>query len=124
MEFIFTENAPAAIGPYSQAVKINNLLFVSGQIPIDSKSSEIIFNNIEKATKLVLDNLEQIVLAANFTKENIVKVTIYLKDISNFEKINKIYADFFGKHKPARAVVEVSNIPKGVDIEIDAICYK
>ena len=124
MEFIFTENAPAAIGPYSQAVKINNLLFVSGQIPIDSKSSEIIFNNIEKATKLVLDNLEQIVLAANFTKENIVKVTIYLKDISNFEKINKIYADFFGDHKPARAVVEVSNIPKGVDIEIDAICYK
>ncbi len=124
MKFINTDKAPAAIGPYSQAVLVKDMLFISGQIPIDVSTGKIQTGKIEYLTELVLNNLESIALAADFKRENIVKVTIYLKDINNFAKVNSVYSNFFGSHKPARAVVEVSNLPKGVDIEIEAVCVK
>jgi 2-iminobutanoate/2-iminopropanoate deaminase len=124
MEYIFTKNAPAPIGTYSQAVKAKNMLFISGQIPIDIKTGEIVYNNIELETKIVLENLLNIVYAADFKKEDIVKITIFLKNINEFNVVNKVYAEIFSHHKPARAVVEVSNLPKNVDIEIEGICVK
>lgn len=124
MEFINTKNAPAVIGPYSQAVKTENILFVSGQIPIDPKTSEIVRNCIEDETKLVLNNLKNIIESADFKLTDVAKVTLFIKDMNNFTKINEIYQEFFNGHRPARAVVEVSRLPKDVDIEIEAICVK
>ena len=122
MEFINTPKAPKAIGPYSQAVKAGNFLFISGQIPINPETNELFNGNIKEKTKLVLNNINAILNEAGFKKENVAKVTIYLKDISNFNAVNEVYEKFFNGHKPARAVVEVSNLPKNVDIEIEAIC--
>ncbi len=122
MEYIYTENAPKPVGPYSQAVKVNNMLFISGQIPIKPETGEIIYNDIEKATELTLKNLLNIAEAGGYKLTDFVKLTIYLKDINNFQLVNKVYEKFFSNHKPARVVVEVSNLPKNVDIEIDAIC--
>lgn len=124
MEFINTKNAPAAIGPYSQGVKVNNMLFISGQIPINPQTGELVLNSIEDETNLVLNNLKNIVEYAGFSLTDIVKVTVFIRDMNNFAKINTIYESFFGSHKPARAVVEVSRLPKDVDIEIEAICVK
>ena len=122
MEYIYTENAPKPVGPYSQAVKVNNMLFISGQIPINPETGEIIYNDIEKATELTLKNLLNIAEAGGYKLTNFVKLTIYLKNINNFQLVNKVYEKFFSNHKPARVVVEISNLPKNVDIEIDAIC--
>ena len=122
MEFINTPKAPKAIGPYSQAVKAGNLLFISGQIPINPETNELFNGNIKEKTELVLNNINAILNEAGYKKENVVKVTIYLKDIKNFNDVNEVYEKFFNGHKPARAVVEVSNLPKSVDIEIEAIC--
>ncbi len=122
MEYIYTENAPKPVGPYSQAVKVNNMLFISGQIPINPETGEIIYNDIEKATELTLKNLLNIAEAGGYKLTDFVKLTIYLKNINNFQLVNKVYEKFFSNHKPARVVVEVSNLPKNVDIEIDAIC--
>lgn len=124
MEFINTKNAPAAIGPYSQGVKVNNILFISGQIPINPQTGELVLNSIEDETNLVLNNLKNIVEYAGFSLTDIVKVTVFIRDMNNFAKINTIYESFFGSHKPARAVVEVSRLPKDVDIEIEAVCVK
>lgn len=124
MRFINTSDAPSAIGPYSQAVKVNNMLFVSGQIPIDPKTNELFKGDIEEQTALVLKNLKSIVNCADFEITDIAKVTIFISDMDNFGKINKIYENFFGLHKPARAVVEVSRLPKDVQIELEAICVK
>ncbi len=122
MKYIYTEKAPKPVGPYSQAVKINNTLFISGQIPINPDTGEIIYNDIEKATEITIKNLLNIAEAGGFKLTNFVKITIYLKDIKNFQLVNKVYEKFFSNHKPARVVVEVSNLPKNVDIEIDGIC--
>ena len=122
MKYINTDKAPKAIGPYSQAVKAGNLLFISGQIPIDPETNELFNGNIKEKTELVLNNINAILNEAGLKKENVAKVTIYLKDISNFNAVNEAYEKFFNGHKPARAVVEVSNLPKNVDIEIEAIC--
>ena len=118
MKYINTDKAPKAIGPYSQAVKAGNLLFISGQIPIDPETNELFNGNIKEKTELVLNNINAILDEAGLKKENVAKITIYLKDISNFNAVNEAYEKF----KPARAVVEVSNLPKNVDIEIEAIC--
>ena len=122
MKYINTDKAPKAIGPYSQAVKAKNLLFISGQIPINPETNEILNGNIKEKTGLVLNNINAILNEAGLKKENVAKVTIYLKDIKNFNVVNEVYEKFFNGHKPARAVVEVSNLPKNVDIEIEAIC--
>lgn len=124
MEFISTDNAPKAIGPYSQATKCGNILFVSGQIPIDPKSNTIIDGTIEDMTLQVLKNIKAIVEFSNFKITDIAKVTIFIKDMNHFAAINSIYESFFGDHKPARAVVEVSRLPKDVLIEADCIAIK
>ncbi|MGA1846507.1 RidA family protein [Deferribacter abyssi] len=124
MEYINTSRAPKAIGPYSQAVKIGNMLFVSGQIPIDPSTNEILNSDIESEVSLVLNNLVKIVEDAGFSLYDIAKVTIYLKNMNDFAKINEVYAKVFDSHRPARAVIEVSRLPKDVNVEIDAICIK
>ena len=120
---ISTPNAPAAIGPYSQAIRCGDLLFVSGQIPIDPKSSELVKGDIEKQAERVIENLKGILEAAGMGLDDVVKVTLYLRNLGNFEKVNNIYKSYFLNTPPARSTVEVSRLPKDVEIEIDAIAF-
>lgn len=124
MEFISTDKAPKAIGPYSQAVKCGNILFVSGQIPINPETGEIIDISIEDATQQVLKNMQAIIETAGYNITDIAKVTLFIKNMEHFSKINTIYEIFFNGHKPARAVVEVSRLPKDVLIEAECIAVK
>jgi 2-iminobutanoate/2-iminopropanoate deaminase len=121
---IATEAAPAAVGPYSQAYQVNETLYVSGQIPFDPKTMQLVSDDIEKQTLQVLKNIEAIVKKAGFKVTDIVKCQIFLTNMDNFNKINAVYANFFNGHAPARIAVEVSRLPKDVSIEIDAICVK
>ena len=118
---IQTNKAPAAIGPYSQAVKVGNLLFVSGQIPIDPETGTIVIGGIEAATHRVMKNIEAILDAADYTLEHVVKTTIFIKNMDDFAKINAVYATYFSGKYPARETVEVSGLPKDVEIEISVI---
>jgi 2-iminobutanoate/2-iminopropanoate deaminase len=118
---IQTSHAPAAIGPYSQAVRTGNLLFVSGQIPIDPETGTVIIGGIEAATHRAMKNIESILTAAGFTLDNVVKTTIFLKSMDDFSKINAVYASYFSGHYPARETVEVSRLPKDVEIEISVV---
>ncbi|HBO84097.1 MAG TPA: reactive intermediate/imine deaminase, partial [Deltaproteobacteria bacterium] len=117
---IKTNNAPQAIGHYSQAVIANGFIFLSGQIPIDPKSGNIIKGSIAEQTRLVLNNIKAILEAADVSLAGVVKTTVYLTDINKFAEMNQIYGEFFTPPYPARATVEVKALPKGVDIEIDA----
>lgn len=116
-------SAPKPIGHYSQAVRAGDLLFLSGQIPLDPNTNEICLfdGDVAKQTELVLKNIEAILASEKLTKKSVVKVSIFLKDLSQFTKVNEVYAKFFGPHKPARTTVEVSNLPKGVGIEIEVV---
>lgn len=120
-EIIRTENAPAPIGPYNQAIKTNGTLYVSGQIAIDPKSGELMLDNIEEETEMVMENLKAVVEAAGLTMENIVKTSIFISDMNNFAKINEVYGSFFQKDFPARETVQVSVLPKNVNVEISCI---
>ncbi|MBI4471253.1 MAG: RidA family protein [Acidobacteria bacterium] len=121
-EVISTTQGPSAIGPYSQAIRAGNLLFVSGQIPIDPSTGQIISDkSIGAQTRRVLQNLIAIVSAAGGTAENIVKTTVFLKDMNQFADMNAAYAEFFKSFAPARATVEVARLPKDVSVEIDCI---
>ena len=119
---INTSNAPAAIGTYSQAVKANGTLYVSGQIPLDPVSMTVVSEEFEQQAKRVFQNLQAVIEAANMTLNNVVKLTVYLKDLSQFALVNEIMAQFFQEPYPARAAVEVSRLPKDVLIEVDAVC--
>ena len=118
---ITTDQAPQAIGAYSQAVISNNMLYVSGQIPLEPSGMEIIDQSFDAAADQVLNNLEAICKAANCSLDNIVKLTIYLTDLNNFNTLNAIMEKRFTKPFPARATLEVSALPKGVTVEMDAI---
>lgn len=118
---ISTANAPAAIGPYSQAIVTGGMLFVSGQIPLDPATGAMVEGGIEEQTTRVLDNLKAIVEAAGTTLANAVKTTVYITNINDFGKVNEIYAGYFTENPPARVCVEVSNLPKGALVEIDLI---
>jgi len=118
---IETDTAPAAIGPYSQAVQSGNLLFCSGQIPIDPESGELVNDNARTAAEQMLRNLRAILTAAGTDMTNVVKTTVYLQNMGDFADVNDVYARHFGDAKPARACVEVSQLPKGALVEIDAI---
>ncbi len=120
-EIISTENAPPAIGPYSQAVKVGNLLFTSGQGGFDPKTKQVMNSSIEEETRRTLMNIRGIVEAAGGKMENAVKMTVFMTDINNYAKINKVYEEFFGEAKPARSAVEVSNLPAGLNVEIEGI---
>jgi 2-iminobutanoate/2-iminopropanoate deaminase len=121
MQMIYTDNAPKAIGPYSQAIKYENLVFISGQIAIDPKTQKFVDADIETQTKIVMENIKAILEEAGLNFNHVIKTTIYLKNLKDFEKVNKVYGEYFTEHKPARATVEVSNLPKGALIEIEVI---
>ena len=121
-EIINTKKAPGAIGPYSQGVKIGNLIFTSGQIPIEPKSGELI-SYISKATSQCLENIKSILEEAGTSLDKVIKTVIYLKDLQDFSIVNQIYATYFTENQPARSCVEVSSLPKDASIEIEAIAY-
>ena len=122
LKAVQTKKVPA-VGPYSQAVIARDFIFTAGQIPLDGKSGQIV-EGIEKQTHQTLANLIEVLKSAGTNLEHVVKTTIYLKNISDFSTVNEIYASYFKTHKPARATVEVSRLPKDVLIEIDAIAVR
>ena len=122
---ILTNDAPAPIGPYSQAIQAGNYLFISGQIPIDPATGDLIQSTIEAETDRVMKNLLAILQAAGLAFENVVSCTIYLRDMNDFGKVNGVYGSYFNSDTPpARATVQVSGLPKNVNIEIGAIAFK
>lgn len=119
-EVVSTAKAPQAIGPYSQAVKHGGLVFVSGQIPLRPDGS-LESGGITAETKQVLENLKNILAAAGSSFEQVLKTTVFLKDMGDFEAMNKIYAEYFAAHKPARATIQVAKLPKDVSVEIELV---
>ncbi len=122
-EIVKTTKAPQAIGPYSQAITYGNLVFTSGQIAILPETGTVVSNSIEEQTKQVCINISEILKAAGSNIDNVIKTTVFIKNMSDFAKVNEIYANYF-KTNPARSCVEVSKLPKDVLIEIEAIAYK
>jgi 2-iminobutanoate/2-iminopropanoate deaminase len=120
MKVIQTNNAPQAIGPYSQAVQVGEFLFASGQIPL-TPSGELVIGSIEEQTHQVLKNITALLAEANATLENVVKTTIFLRNMEDFQAVNVVYSEYFTAHKPARSTVEVARLPKDVGIEIEVI---
>lgn len=120
-EPIHSDNAPAAIGTYSQAIKTGNLVFLSGQIPLDPKTMEVVEGDFEARARRVFDNLNAVVEAADGNLNQVVKLTIFLTDLANFATVNRVMEDYFDAPFPARAAVGVASLPKGVDVEADAI---
>jgi 2-iminobutanoate/2-iminopropanoate deaminase len=120
-KIISTSEAPSAIGPYSQAVRSGNFLFCSGQIPLDPKSGQIVSGDIATQTRRVLDNIGAVLKADGLTFENIVKTTIFLTDLGDFQTVNELYGSYFKQQPPARSTVQVSALPKGAKVEIEVI---
>lgn len=121
IQIIATKHAPKAIGPYSQALVHNGLVYVSGQIPFNPESGELVTGSITEQTHQVLSNIAAILKEAGTELNNVVKTTVYLKDMNDFDEMNKTYSEHFSNNKPARATVQVARLPKDVSIEIDAI---
>ena len=120
---VVTPKAPKPVGPYSQGVVAGCFLFVSGQIPLDPETGELVKGSFEDRVRRVLENVKAVVEAAGGTLRDVVKVTVYLRDIGLFERFNRVYAEYFPEEPPARVVVEVSRLPKDVDLEVEAIAY-
>ena len=118
-----TTRAPAAIGPYSQAIRVGDFLYTSGQISLDPKTMEMVAGNVELETEKVLQNLEAILSAEGLNFGHVIKTTVYLTDLSEFARMNQVYENFFSNTKPARACVQVAALPKGAMVEIDAIAH-
>lgn len=122
---IYTENAPAPIGPYSQAILSGNTLYASGQIAIDVQSGKLIQSDIQSETKQIMSNIKEVLRAADMNFENIVKTSIFIKDMDQFQEINEVYSAYFSsENPPARETVEVSRLPKDVNVEISIIAVK
>jgi 2-iminobutanoate/2-iminopropanoate deaminase len=121
---VSTPNAPAAIGPYSQAILAGNTLYLAGQIAIDPATNQVRSGTIEEETRLVLDNLKAVVEAAGMTMANIVSTTVFLSDLNEFPRMNAVYATYFPANPPARATVQVARLPRDVKIEIAAIAVR
>ncbi len=121
MKTISTQHAPAAIGPYSQAVVSNGLAFLSGQIPLDPVTGHLVEGDVAAQTERVLENLKAVLAACGSSLERVVKTTVYLKDMGEFAKMNEIYARYFPSNPPARATVEAARLPRDVQVEIDCI---
>jgi 2-iminobutanoate/2-iminopropanoate deaminase len=118
---IQTEKAPKAIGPYSQAIRAGSFLFLSGQIPLDPKTGELVKGDIRQQTRQVLENLKGVLESEKLEMKDVVKVTIFLKDIGNFNEVNEVYGTYFPSSPPARSTVGVAQLPRDVEIEIEAI---
>ena len=123
-EIISTAQAPAAIGPYSQAVAWNGLLFLSGQIPLDPATGAIVEGGVEEQTVRVLENLGAVLTAGGASYSTVLKTTIFVKDLADFAKVNEIYSRYFQSAPPARATVEVARLPRDVKVEIEAIAFR
>lgn len=120
-KIVSTTDAPAAVGPYSQAIRVGQLVFTAGQIPLDPKSGQIVSEDIAEQTRRVLDNLTAVLKAENLTFSHIVKTTIFLTDLGDFQTVNEIYGSYFSEQPPARSTVQVSALPKGARVEIECI---
>jgi 2-iminobutanoate/2-iminopropanoate deaminase len=120
-KIVSTNEAPAAIGPYSQAVRTGRFLFCSGQIPLDPKSGQIVSGDIAAQTRRVLDNIAGVLRAEGLTFDNVVKTTIFLTDLSDFQTVNEIYGSYFKQDPPARSTVQVAGLPKSANVEIEVI---
>jgi 2-iminobutanoate/2-iminopropanoate deaminase len=123
-EVVYSANAPEPIGPYSQAIKAGNMLFLSGQVAIQRSSGQVITGNIQEETQQVMKNLEEVLKAAGYDFSHVVKSTIFLSDMNNFPKVNEVYGSYFTNQPPARETVEVSRLPKDVNVEISCIAVK
>ncbi|MGB7068003.1 MAG: RidA family protein [Pyrinomonadaceae bacterium] len=121
MEIIATNNAPGAIGPYSQAIKSDKMVFCSGQIPIDVATGDFVSDDVAEQTEQVLKNLTAVLEAAGARLADVVKTTVFLSDMADFAAMNEVYARFFGESKPARATVQAARLPKDARVEIDCI---
>lgn len=120
-QVISTEKAPSAIGPYSQAIRIGNLVFCSGQIPIDPETGEFVSGGIKEQTEQVLKNLTAVLESAGATLQNVVKTTVFLADMNDFAAMNEVYAKFFSDNKPARSTVQAARLPRDAKVEIECI---
>src|SRR2546422_8868207 len=120
-KIISTPEAPAAVGPYSQAVRVGSTIYCAGQIPLDPKSGQIVSQEISEQTRRVLDNITAVLKAEGLTFDNIVKTTIFLTDLGDFQRVNEMYASYFKQQPPARSTIQVSALPKGARVEIEAI---
>ena len=120
---IRTDDAPSAIGPYSQAVRAGSMLFISGQIPLDPATGEVVDGDIAAQTKRGMDSLDAILRAAGADFSQVVRTTIFLTDLRNFGQVNEVYGSYFGDPQPSRATLQVAALPKGVGVEIDAIAH-
>ncbi len=120
MKTVSTNNAPAAIGPYAQGIIINNMFYSSGQIPLTA-AGELVDGDIKEQTNQVFENLEAVLEAAGTSLSQVVKTTVFMKDMNDFAEMNEVYASHFGEHKPARSAVEVARLPKDVKVEIEVI---
>lgn len=118
---VHTDEAPAAIGPYSQAVVSDGWVFCSGQIPLDPRTMELVEGDVQVQTERVLKNLRAVLEAAGASMSTVVKTTVFLADMDDFQAMNQVYARHFGDHRPARAAVEAARLPKGVDVEIECV---
>ncbi len=121
---INTDTAPAAIGPYSQAIVAGGFVFCSGQVPFDPQSGQVVEGDIATQTRRVLDNLQAVLAAAGSSFEHVVKTTIFLQDMNDFQAVNGIYSEYFGAEPPARSTVQVARLPRDVRVEIEAIALK
>jgi 2-iminobutanoate/2-iminopropanoate deaminase len=124
IEIVATDDAPAAIGPYSQAVVAGGVVYASGQIPLDPQTGEVERGDVGAQTHLVFRNLRAVLRAAGSDLNHVLRCTVYLADMEDFGTVNGIYAEYFGDHRPARATVQAGGLPKGVDVEIDAIAIQ
>jgi 2-iminobutanoate/2-iminopropanoate deaminase len=122
-KIISTSEAPAAVGPYSQAVRVGSTIYCAGQIPLDPKSGQIVPGDIGTQTRRVLDNIAAVLRSEGVTFENVAKTTIFLTDLSDFQTVNEIYGSYFKNQPPARSTVQVSALPKGANVEIEAIAF-
>jgi 2-iminobutanoate/2-iminopropanoate deaminase len=120
-ETISTNNAPGAIGPYSQAIKTGNMVFCSGQIPIDPSTGEFVSEVVSEQTEQVLKNLGEVLKAAGTSLDNVVKTTVFLADMNDFAEMNEVYGRYFSENKPARATVQAARLPRDAKVEIDCI---
>lgn len=124
MDFVSTPRAPAAIGPYSQAVVAGNFVFTAGQIALDPATMELVGTDVKAQATQVLENLHAVLAAADCEFTHVVKCTVYLADMADFAAMNEVYASYFGDHKPARSAVQAAALPKGALVEIDAIAHR
>lgn len=123
-KIVLTDQAPAPIGPYSQAVSVGDLLFLSGQIPLDPRTGELVDNDIESATRRVLDNIRAVLETEGLSFRHVVKTTVFMKDLALFPRMNAVYATAFPENPPARSTVQAAALPKGVSVEIEVIASR